>query len=69
MSAECHDCGNDLVYTSDWPSMECPVCTVAADRDRYRDLLVRILSSYEDGTINVPDVDAAIEAEIREALR
>lgn len=36
--------------------------------DRLRDLLARILASSQDGTIEIPDVAHAIEAEITEAL-
>ena len=36
--------------------------------NRYRDMLERILKSYEDGSHEIPDVDAAIEVEIRDLL-
>lgn len=41
MSAECHECGNDLVYPEGtWPLGECPVCTLRArlaELERERD--------------------------------
>jgi hypothetical protein len=41
---------------------------VTAERDRLRDLLARVLASSEDGTLEIPDVIHAMEAEIKEAL-
>jgi hypothetical protein len=33
MSAECDIHGIDLVYSHDWPEMECPVCKAEENRE------------------------------------
>lgn len=47
MSAECHDCGSDIVYPEGtWPIGVCPVCESNAEVERLRGWL----REYDDET-------------------
>jgi hypothetical protein len=42
MSAHCLDCGADLVYTENYPAMDCPVCRRRDERDSIQRLFNRL---------------------------
>lgn len=63
MSAECHDCGADLVYPSgSWPQGECPQCRLRLAEEVVRAARAyRAISLADPTSLDRPPAGAALD--------